>query len=124
MENKYICYQGKDGKPTFKEVTTEELAAIQPSTPITWHIASRPIRVIIASDVMREWLIKKRNHEDVLALTGQSVYPELVAVVEIVQGISNEFIRYENECLYVYLETLEVSHRVIVEGNGGVIEVK
>lgn len=124
MEKQYICYQGKDGKPAFREATTEELAAMQPIQLVTWHVASRPIRVIITSDVMREWLTKKRNHEDVLALTGQSVFPELVAVVGIVQSISNEFIRYENECLYVYLETLEDIHRAIVEGNGGVIEVK
>ena len=117
-----ICYQDKDGKPAFKEATPEELAAMQPQ-PIEWH-RDKPYRVTVANDTWRDWFTKKRDHADYLELTGQQLYPDLMALLDIVKSIDNSNIVKDDQNTYVYLDEVFEAHKPTIIKYGAIVEPK
>ena len=120
MENK-ICYQ-KDGKPAFRDATAEELAAMQPQ-PTEWH-NEKPFRVTVNNDVWKDWFAKKRDHADYLELTGQQLYPDLIALLDVVKGIDNSNIVNDAENTYVYLDEVFDYHFPIISKYNAIVETK
>lgn len=122
MEKQYICFQVEGGKPDYREATPEELAAMQPE-PITWHI-NKPFRVSVANDTWRDWFTKKRDHSDYFELTGKLLYPDLMALLDVVRIIPNEQIVNDNANTYVYLAEVFEAHRPIIAKYGATVEPK
>ena len=120
MENK-ICYQ-KDGKPAFRDAKAEELAAMQPQ-PTEWH-SEKPFRVTVNNDVWKDWFAKKRDHADYLELTGQQLYPDLMALLDIVKSIDNTNIINDNDNTYVYLDEVFDYHLPIISKYNAIVETK
>ena len=120
MGKQYICYQDKSGKPAYREATPEELAALQPQ-PIEWH-CEKPFRVTVNNDVWKDWFSKKRDHTDYLELTGQQLYPDLIALLEVVKAIDNSNIVNDSENTYVYLDEVFDAHKVIIAKYSGIVE--
>lgn len=119
---KKICYQDKNGKPAFREATAEELAALQPQ-PIEWH-CEKPFRVTVNNDVWKDWFAKKRDHADYLELTGQQLYPDLIALLDVVKSIDNTNIVNDSENTYVYLDDVFDSHIPIISKYNAIVETK
>ena len=84
METQYICYQDKGGKPAWRKATEEELSTMQPE-PIVWH-KEKQFRVTVNNEVWKDWFSKKRDHADYLELTGQQLYPDLIALLDVVKS--------------------------------------
>lgn len=123
METKQvICIQRKDGKPAFREATAEELAALQPQ-PIEWH-CEKPFRVTVNNDVWKDWFAKKRDHADYLELTGQQLYPDLIALLDVVKSIDNTNIVNDSENTYVYLDEVFDYHIPIISKYNAIVETK
>ena len=122
MEKQYICYQ-KDGKPAYREATPEEIAAMQPE-PIIWHNESKPFRVTVSNDVWKDWFQKKRDHADYLELTGQQLYPDLMALLDVVKSIDNSNIEKDEINTYVYLDEVFEAHKSIIAKYGAITEPK
>jgi predicted aconitase len=119
---KKICYQDKTGKPAFREATPEELAAMQPHTT-DWH-SEKPFRVTVSNDVWKDWFAKKRDHADYLELTGQQLYPDLIALLDVVKSIDNSNIVNDSENTYVYLDEVFDSHVPIISKYNAIVETK
>ena len=123
METQYICYQDKSGKPAYREATPEELASMQPEQ-IVWHNELKPFRVTVSNDVWKDWFAKKRDHADYLELTGQQLYPDLMALLDIVKSIDNTNIINDNDNTYVYLDEVFDYHIPIVSKYNAIVETK
>ena len=119
---KKIYYQDKNGKPAFREATAEELAALQPQ-PIEWH-REKPFRVTVNNEVWKDWFSKKRDHDDYLELTGQQLYPDLIALLDVVKSIDNANIVNDSENTYVYLDEVFDCHLPIISKYGAIVEPK
>ena len=123
METKQvICIQRNDGKPAFREATAEELAALQPQ-PIEWH-KEKPFRVTVNNDVWKDWFAKKRDHADYLELTGQQLYPDLIALLDVVKSIDNTNIVNDDNNTYVYLDEVFDYHIPIISKYNAIVEQK
>ena len=122
MEKQYICYQ-KDGKPAFREATPEELANMQINEPTVWH-SEKPFRVTVNNDVWKDWFAKKRDHADYLELTGQQLYPDLIALLDVVKSIDNSNIVNDSENTYVYLDEVFDYHLPIIAKYNAIVETK
>ena len=116
-----ICYQ-ENGKPAFREASPEELAAMQPA-PIEWH-CEKPFRVTVNNDVWTGWFAKKRDHADYLELTGQQLYPDLIALLDVVKSIDNSNIVNDSENTYVYLDEVFDYHLPIIAKYNAIVETK
>ena len=121
MKKQYICYQ-KDGKPAYREATPEELAAMQPQQT-KWH-SEKPFRVTVNNEVWKDWFTKKRDHADYLELTGQQLYPDLIALLDVVKSIDNTNIVNDSENTYVYLDEVFDSHVPIISKYNAIVEQK
>ena len=117
----YICYQDENGKPAFREVTEEELSVLQPE-PLTWHKEAKPFRVSIANNIWRDWFQKKRDHLDYMELTGKLLYPDLIALLEVVKTIDNSNIINDEQNTYIYLDEVYNEHLAIINKYGGNVE--
>ena len=122
MEKHYICYQ-ENGKPAYREATTEELASMQTTQAIVWH-KEKPFRVTVNNEVWKDWFAKKRDHADYLELTGQQLYPDLMALLDIVKSIDNTNIINDNDNTYVYLDEVFDYHIPIVSKYNAIVETK
>lgn len=93
--------------------------------PHAWDI-DKPVRVMIPAEVREGWLIKKREHEETFELTGISLYPDLIALLEFVkyEMANDTFIVNGNTNIYVYLEYLLPEHEAIIVKWGGIVELK
>ena len=105
------------------ELTPEELAAMQTTQPIVWH-KEKPFRVTVSNDVWKDWFSKKRDHADYLELTGQQLYPDLMALLDVVKSIDNSNIVKDEQNTYVYLDEVFDAHKVIISKYGGIVESK
>ena len=124
MESKpQICYQDSKGKPAFRDATDEEIAAMQPE-PLTWHKDFKPFRVTVNNDVWKDWFAKKRDHADYLELTGQQLYPDLMALLDVVKSIDNSNIVNDAENTYVYLDEVFDYHLPIISKYNAIVELK
>jgi len=123
METQYICYQGKDGKPAYRKATPEELAAMQPEQ-IVWHNELKPFRVTVSNDVWKDLFAKKRDHADYLELTGQQLYPDLMALLDVVKSIDNSNIVKDEQNTYVYLDEVFNYHLPIIAKYNAIVELK
>ena len=118
----YICIQDESGKPTFREATAEELASIQPQ-PTEWH-REKPFRVTVNNDVWKDWFAKKRDHAEYLELTGQQLYPDLIALLDVVKSIDNTNIVNDSENTYVYWDEVFDYHIPIISKYNAIVEQK
>ena len=123
MEKQYICYQDKSGKPAYREATPEELAAMQTTQPIVWH-KEKPFRITVNNEVWKDWFAKKRDHADYLELTGQELYPDLMALLDVVKGIDNSNIVNDSENTFVYLDEVFDYHLPIIAKYNAIVETK
>ena len=117
-----ICYQ-ENVKPAFREASAEELAAMQTTQPIVWH-KEKPFRVTVNNDVWKGWFSKKRDHADYLELTGQQLYPDLIALLDVVKSIDNSNIVNDSENTYVYLDEVFDYHIPIISKYNAIVETK
>ena len=120
MKN-YICYQDGNGKPAYREATEEELAAMQPE-PLVWYNELKPFRVTVSNEIWKDWFAKKRDHSDYLELTGQQLYPDLMALLDVVKSIDNSNIVKDEINTYVYLDEVFDAHKVIIAKYSGIVE--
>ena len=116
-----IAYQ-ENGELKYREPTEEELAAMQPQ-PTEWH-REKPFRVTVNNEVWKDWFAKKRDHADYLELTGQQLYPDLIALLDVVKGIDNSNIVNDSENTYVYLDEVFDYHLPIISKYGAIVEPK
>ena len=122
METKQIiCYQDKSGKPAYREATPEELAAMQTNEPVVWH-KEKPFRVLVSNGTWNDWFAKKHDHADYLELTGQQLYPDLMALLDVVKSIDNSNIVKDEQNIYVYLDEVFDAHKVIIAKYSGIVE--
>lgn len=119
----YICYQDENGNPIYREVTEEELAAMQP-VQLTWHKEDKQCRVMVSNETWRDWFQKKRDHFDYLELTGKLLYPDLIALLEVVKTIDNSNIINDELSTYIYLDEVYNEHLAIINKYGGIVEQK
>lgn len=115
--------QNERGEFVRESYTPEELAALQP-VPHAWDI-DKPVRVIIPAEVREGWLMKKREHEETFELTGISLYPDLIALLEFVKyEMANDTFIVNGNTIYVYLEYLLPEHEAIIVKWGGIVEYR
>ena len=105
------------------ELTPEELSAIQ-SEQLAWHKDIKPFRVTVNNDTWRDWFSKKRDHADYLELTGQELYPDLMALLDIVKSIDNSNIVKDDQNTYVYLDEVFDYHLQIIAKYNAIVETK
>ena len=113
----------KNGKLVYREETADELAAMQPK-PLAWHNESKSFRVIVNNDVWKDWFQKKRDHADYLELTGQQLYPDLMALLDVVKSIDNSNIVKDENNTYVYLDEVFDYHLPIISKYNAIVETK
>ena len=123
MGKQYICYQDKSGKPAYREATPDEIAAMQINEPTIWH-SEKPFRVTVNNEVWKDWFAKKRDHADYLELTGQELYPDLMALLDIVKSIDNSNIVKDDQNTYVYLDEVFEAHKPTIIKYGAIVETK
>ena len=116
-----ICYQ-ENGKPAFREASAEELAAMQLAP--TWHNELKPFRVTVSNEIWKDWFAKKRDHADYLELTGQQLYPDLMALLDVVKSIDNSNIVKDEQNTYVYLDEVFDIHKAIIAKYNAIVESK
>ena len=116
-----ICYQ-KDGEPAYMEATPDELVAMH-QEQLIWH-REKPFRVTVNNDVWKDWFSKKRDHADYLELTGQQLYPDLMALLDVVKGIDNSNIVNDSENTFVYLDEVFDYHLPIIAKYNAIVETK
>ena len=92
--------------------------------PLVWHNELKPFRVTVSNDVWKDWFAKKRDHADYLELTGQQLYPDLIALLDIVKSIDNTNIINDNDNTYVYLDEVFDYHIPIVSKYNAIVETK
>ena len=115
-EKQYICTQDSKGKPTYREATEEELAAMQPQ-PLTWHYAECPLRITFSDEVKATWL-RKHQEDDIL-----DNHPSIRAILKYMKSLGNKRVT-ENAETHIYLEEIYPEHRAIIEAEGAIIETK
>ena len=118
-----ICYQDKSGNPAYREATSAELAALQTTQAIVWH-KEKPFRVLVSNEVWKDWFAKKRDHSDYLELTGQQLYPDLIALLDVVKAIDNSNIVNDSENTFVYLDEVFDYHLPIIAKYNAIVETK
>ena len=106
-----------------KKSTIDDEAAMQ-LNQIVWHNNLKPFRVTVNNDVWRNWLEKKRDHADYLELTGQQLYPDLIALLDVVKSIDNSNIVNDSENTYVYLDEVFDYHLPIISKYNAIVETK
>lgn len=116
-----IAYQ-ENGKLKYREPTEEELAAMQ-QEQLIWH-REKPFRVTVNNDVWKGWFAKKRDHADYLELTGQLLYPDLIALLDVVKSIDNSNIVNDSENTYVYLDEVFDCHIPVISKYNAIVEQK
>ena len=89
----------------------------------SWH-KERPFRVTVNNEVWKDWFAKKRDHADYLELTGQQLYPDLIALLDVVKGIDNSNIVNDAENTYVYLDEVFDYHFPIISKYNAIVETK
>ena len=99
--------QDKSGKFIYTEVVDETIELI----PTDWHNPNKHIRAILNLECLRLLNIKKEFNEPINQLYNYFKINDLQKV---------EF----NNSLYIYLDELYPEHRVLIEKNGGVVEIK
>ena len=112
----------ENGKIIYKPYTSDELAVMQPHTT-DWH-REKPFRVTVNNEVWKDWFAKKRDHADYLELTGQQLYPDLIALLDVVKGIDNTNIVNDSENTYVYLDEVFDYHVPIISKYNAIVETK
>ena len=110
-----------NGKLTFEELSEKELAALQKN--IVWH-REKSFRVTVDNEVWKDWFAKKRDHADYLELTGQQLYPDLIALLDVVKSIDNTNIVNDSENTYVYLDEVFDYHKPIIAKYNAIVETK
>jgi hypothetical protein len=120
---KKIVFNCKEGTVTEVELTPEELLTMQ-SESIVWHKESKLFRVKVNNDTWKDWFQKKRDHSDYFELTGQQLYPDLMALLDVVKSIDNSNIVKDEQNTYVYLDEVFDMHKVIIAKYGGIVEPK
>ena len=118
-----VCYQDSKGEPAYREATPAELASLQPD-PLTWHKEVKPFRVTVNNEVWKDWFAKKSDHADYLELTGQELYPDLMALLDIVKSIDNSNIVKDDQNTYVYLDDVFDYHLPIIAKYNAIVETK
>ena len=114
---KAIIYDAKTGKS--KEVTIPDFDVnIQ-----EWH-KEKPFRVTVNNEVWKDWFSKKRYHADYLELTGQQLYPDLIALLDVVKSIDNSNIVNDSENTYVYLDEVFDYHLPVISKYNAILETK
>ena len=106
-----------------KKSTIDDEAAMQ-LYHITWHNNLKPFRVTVNNDVWKDWFQKKRDHSDYFELTGQQLYPDLMALLDVVKSIDNSNIVKDEHNTYVYLDEVFDIHKVIIAKYGAIVEPK
>ena len=102
--------------------TIDDEAAMHPQ-PIEWH-REKPFRVTVNNDTWKGWFSKKRDHADYLELTGQQLYPDLIALLDVVKSIDNSNIVNDSENTYVYLDEVFDCHIPIISKYNAIVETK
>ena len=105
------------------QLTEAELAAMQTTEPIIWH-KEKPFRVLVSNETWKDWFAKKRDHADYLELTWQQLYPNLIALLDVVRMIANENIVKDELNTYVYLDEVFDYHLPIIKEYGATVESK
>ena len=118
-----VVYNYKTNVINKVELTPEELAAMQPE-PLTWHKELKQFRVTVNNEVWKDWFAKKRDHADYLELTGQQLYPDLMALLDIVKSIDNSNIVKDEQNTYVYLDEVFDYHLPIIAKYNAITETK
>ena len=116
MITKYV-----DGQ--YIPLTEKEIDILSQQIEWHWH-KEKPFRVTVNNDVWKDWFAKKRDHADYLELTGQQLYPDLIALLDVVKSIDNSNIVNDEVNTYVYLDEVFDVHKVIIAKYGGIIEPK
>lgn len=117
MENQYIGYQDKSGKPAYREATDAELATIQPSI-INWHKDTKNARVCFPVETYNANLQKLLAHN--LGLENHLFLEALVVAVQ-----NGAFIRVDADgMVYYYCEYVEEVDEAIIMNYGGYVELK
>ena len=117
-----VVYNYKTNVINKVELTPEELAAMQPE-PLTWHKELKQFRVTVNNEVWKDWFSKKRDHADYLELTGQQLYPDLIALLDVVKSIDNSNIVKDEQNTYVYLDEVFDIHKAIIAKYNATIEL-
>lgn len=104
-----------------KKSTIDDEAAMQ-LNQIVWHNNLKPFRVTVNNDVWKDWFQKKRDHSDYFELTGQQLYPDLMALLDVVKSIDNSNIVKDEHNTYVYLDEVFDAHKVIIAKYSGIVE--
>lgn len=89
----------------------------------SWH-KERPFRVTVGNDIWKDWFSKKRDHADYLELTGQQLYPDLMALLDVVKSIDNSNIVKDEQNTYVYLDEVFDIHKAIIAKYNAITEPK
>ncbi len=88
-----------------------------------WH-NEKPFRVTVNNEVWKDWFSKKRDHADYIELTGQLLYPDLIALLDVVKSIDNTNIVNDSENTYVYLDEVFNYHLPIIAKYNAIFETK
>ena len=89
-----------------------------------WHKETKLFRITVNNEVWKDWFAKKRDHADYLELTGQQLYPDLIALLDVVKSIDNTNIVNDSENTYVYLDEVFDYHLPIISKYGAIVETK
>ena len=92
--------------------------------PFVWHNNLKPFRVTVNNDVWKDWFAKKRDNADYLELTGQQLYPDLMALLDVVKSIDNSNIVKDEQNTYVYLDEVFDIHKAIIAKYNAIVETK
>ena len=110
-----------NGKSEYVDLTPEEIEARK--LVVIWH-CEKPFRVTVNNDVWKGWFAKKRDHADYFELTGQQLYPDLIALLDVVKSIDNSNIVNDSENTYVYLDEVFDYHLPIIAKYNAIVETK
>lgn len=110
-----------NGKSEYMELAPEEIEARQ--LVVIWH-SEKPFRVTVNNEVWKDWFSKKRDHADYLELTGQQLYPDLIALLDVVKSIDNTNIVNDDNNTYVYLDEVFGYHLPIISKYNAIVEHK
>ena len=110
-----------NGKSEYVGLTPSEIEARK--LVVIWH-CEKPFRVTVSNEVWKDWFSKKRDHADYLELTGQQLYPDLIAVLDVVKSIDNTNIVNDAENTYVYLDEVFDYHVPIISKYNAIVETK
>ena len=110
-----------NGKSEYVDLTPAEIEASQ--LVVIWH-CEKPFRVVVTNETWKGWFDKKRDHADYLELTGQQLYPDLIALLDVVKSIDNSNIVNDSENTYVYLDEVFDYHIPIISKYNAIVEQK